>query len=84
MDGNWDGTERRKRSDFEREVISFMSTISEHMKNSERECVIHRGDTQELRTCIHGNGKMGLKTQVNILWMAAGGLWAIILVVVFK
>lgn len=38
--------------------------------------------TEQFDKDINGNGKMGIKSQVRILWILACGLWAVALVVI--
>lgn len=42
------GPDRRKSSDFEREVVGFMARIDEHMANQNKRCDSHAADI----TCL--------------------------------
>ena len=48
-------------SEFKMRVIDDLATIKAMARQTDK-------DVHALQKCVYGNGKMGLKTQVFILW----------------
>ena len=64
-----------------------MTDIDIHAKTDRELLIMVVGKLNTLCDCVsqhdkdlNGNGKMGVKAQVRILWIMAGGVWAAFLV----
>lgn len=65
-----------------REVSNKIIALESKVSSREEICSIHREGQNKLRESIEGNGSMGIKTQVKILWLVACGAWAILLLAI--
>ena len=52
---------------FEVEIIDRLSRIEEAVKNREELCATHKGELVTLKKDIDGNGKPGIKKELNDL-----------------
>jgi len=64
--------------EFKMRMSAFMGRIEEHLTNQKEVCDRHRAKTDKLHEDIYGNGSMGIKTRLVLVYSAVGVLALVI------